>query len=69
MSGQADIISVLRTATQAVSAVMPIITEGDITGSVVSLIPDGETASKVGSELESKLIQTAAGFLSKQLES
>lgn len=52
-----------------VSAVMPIITEGDITGSVVSLIPDGETASKVGSELESKLIQTAAGFLSKQLES
>ena len=52
-----------------VSAVMPIITEGDITGSVVSLIPDGETVSKVGSELESKLIQTAAGFLSKQLES
>ena len=52
-----------------VSAVMPIITEGDITGSVVSLIPESETSSKIGGDLEAKLIQTAAGFLSRQLES
>ena len=48
---------------------MPIITEGDITGSVVSLIPESETSSKIGGDLEAKLIQTAAGFLSRQLES
>ena len=64
-----SLIHIYQDSGYFVSAVMPLITEGDVTGSVVSLIPDGETASKVGSELESKLIQTAAGFLSKQLES
>ena len=50
-----------------VSCAMPIITEGDVTGCVVSLIKDG--ATRMGEELEVKLIQTAAGFLSRQLES
>ena len=49
-----------------VSCAMPIITEGDVTGCVISVIKDER--ERRGEELESKLIQTAAGFLSKQLE-
>ena len=46
---------------------MPILTEGDITGAVVSLKRgDGEV---MASDVETKLIQTAAGFLGRQLES
>ena len=48
-----------------VSCLMPIITEGDVTGCVASVKTD-DTA--VPRELEAKLIQTAAGFLGKQLE-
>ncbi len=48
-----------------ISCLMPIITEGDITGCVVSLADSERSAN----ELEIKLIQTAATFLSKQLES
>ena len=50
-----------------VSCAMPIITEGDIIGCVVSMMPvDVEKNEK--SEVETKLVQTAANFLSKQLE-
>ena len=50
-----------------VGCLMPIITEGDLAGCVASLrIDDGKPP--VPAELESKLIQTAAGFLGKQLE-
>ncbi len=52
-----------------VRCLMPILTEGDITGCVASVRnPDGDNKS-VAPELESKLIQTAATFLGKQLES
>ena len=51
-----------------VSCLMPIITEGDLTGCVASLRLDGDGKSSVSPEMESKLIQTAAGFLGKQLE-
>ena len=47
-----------------ISALMPIISGGDITGSVISLT-GGEHHT---AELEAKLIQTAASFLAKQLE-
>ena len=50
-----------------VSVCMPILSEGDIIGSVVSIIPEGENHTP--DETEIKLIQTAAAFLSKQLES
>ncbi|MBE6541994.1 MAG: AbrB/MazE/SpoVT family DNA-binding domain-containing protein [Ruminococcaceae bacterium] len=54
----------------AVSCLMPIITEGDIAGCVASLKPaDGDKTTSIAPELEAKLIQTAAGFLGKQLES
>jgi AbrB family transcriptional regulator (stage V sporulation protein T) len=51
----------------SVSCLMPIITEGDITGCVASVhSADGE---RVSHEIEVKLIQTAALFLGRQLES
>ena len=54
-------------STYTVSCAMPIITEGDVTGCVVSLMKNGSI--RMNEELENKLIQTAAGFLSRQLES
>ena len=50
-----------------ISCAMPMITEGDVTGCVVSLAKNGE--NRPSEELETKLVQTAAGFLSRQLES
>ncbi len=50
-----------------ISCAMPIITGGDVTGCVVSLCKSDSEAPN--GELESKLIQSAAGFLSRQLES
>ena len=48
---------------------MPISSEGDITGCVASVFAkDGQTQSGT-TDLETKLIQTAAGFLGRQLES
>ena len=52
-----------------VSCAMPILTEGDIIGCVVSVGGSDGRSSDLSPELESKLIQTAAHFLGKQLES
>ena len=53
-----------------VSCAMPIITEGDMIGCVCAMMPEGgEWERQMPSETECKLIQTAAGFLSKQMES
>ena len=49
-----------------ISCAMPIITEGDVTGCVISVVKDEN--ERRGDEVESKLIQTAAGFLSRQLD-
>ena len=52
------------------SCAMPILTEGDIIGCVASVVDvNGPRASEICTELEMKLIQTAASFLGKQLES
>jgi len=61
-------VSITEGSPYSVSCLMPIITEGDITGCVVSLIA-GDGKNTVNQELETKLIQTAAGFLGKQLDS
>jgi AbrB family transcriptional regulator (stage V sporulation protein T) len=57
--------------THFISCAMPIISEGDIIGCVVSVQPYDE--SRAGNaptgDVEVKLIQTAAGFLGRQLES
>ena len=52
-----------------VSCAMPIFAEGDVIGCVVSVgSTDGKT-EMLGTDTEVKLIQTAAGFLGRQLES
>lgn len=55
-------------AAARVSCLMPIASEGDITGCVASVYAD-EASMKAPTDLETKLIQTAAGFLGRQLES
>lgn len=53
-----------------VSCAMPIISEGDIIGCVVSLAErESSNREKVSAEVESRLVSTAASFLGKQLES
>ncbi len=56
--------------THYVNCAMPILSEGDIVGCVVSAwqynLP---TNGKISDEIESKLIQTAGMFLGKQMES
>ena len=44
--------------------VVPIVSEGDAIGSVVFILKDGEEAG----EIESKLAESAAGFLGKHME-
>lgn len=46
-------------------AIVPIITEGDVIGAVILL--NSNSKSKMG-EVEQKLIQSAAGFLGRQME-
>ena len=50
-----------------ISCAMPIISEGDIAGCVVSLTSSSGERT-LDSDLEKKLVMTAASFLSKQLE-
>lgn len=53
-----------------VSCAMPIISEGDIIGCIVSGWQyDVPTTDKINESIESKLIQTAGIFLGKQMES
>ncbi|MFA5561033.1 MAG: stage V sporulation T C-terminal domain-containing protein [Eubacteriales bacterium] len=53
-----------------VSSAMPIITEGDLIGCVCALLPvDGQDTVIMSEDLEVKLVQTAAHFLGRQLES
>ena len=53
-----------------VNCAMPILSEGDIVGCVVSAWQyDMSTNGKIADEIESKLVQTAGMFLGKQMES
>ena len=52
-----------------ISCAMPIISEGDLVGCVVSVRGDQSAPShQLAADAEAKLIQTAAGFLGRQLE-
>ena len=53
----------------SIRCAMPILAEGDLIGCVASVCPNGSSKSELKPELEAKLIQTAALFLGKQLES
>ena len=50
----------------ALSCAMPIIAEGDVIGAVATVLKENERVAP--SDVEIKLIQTAAAFLGKQLE-
>ena len=53
-----------------ISCAMPIISEGDVIGCVVSGISkDTDLSNRISSDVEIKLIQTAGMFLGKQMES
>lgn len=52
-----------------VSCAMPIISDGDITGCVASVIPTDGSIRPISRDIETKLIQTAAGFLGRQIGS
>lgn len=51
-----------------VRCAMPIISNGDIIGAVASMLDDSIETGSINRDVESKLIQTAASFLGKQLE-
>ena len=53
-----------------IGCAMPIVSEGDIIGCVVSVhTGEGDRMAAPSNDVETKLIQTAAGFLGRQLES
>lgn len=55
-------------SSHCISCAMPILTEGDIVGCVASLIdPSAPHVQGFSRETEAKLVQTAAGFLGRQL--
>lgn len=59
-------IPIVEGSQHYISCAMPIITDGDVTGCVAS-VTNGDAPTLQGS-VETKLIQTAAGFLGRQLE-
>ncbi len=54
--------------THFIHCAMPILSEGDLVGCVVSVRGDQAPANAMLPDAESKLIQTAASFLGRQLE-
>ncbi len=59
-------VSADYTGKYTVSCAMPIISDGDVVGCVVSLVQKGESAKNP--ETEEKLVESAASFLGRQLE-
>ena len=69
ISSGSEPIPVIDGGSHFVSCAMPILAEGDIVGCVASVCNmDNPDENILDTELETKLIQTAAGFLGKQLE-
>ncbi len=65
-----ETISVTDDGTHYVSCAMPILSEGDIIGCIISGWQyDAPTTDKINDSIEAKLIQTAGIFLGKQMES
>ena len=66
--GEERILVTTDSASHAVSVAMPILSEGDLVGCVISLLPKEGEKTSLDNDIETKLIQTAAGFLGRQLE-
>ena len=69
-NGDTEPRSIIRDGgAHTVSCAMPIISEGDVVGCVVSAKPlEGDGTDRLAFDIEAKLIQTAAGFLGRPLE-
>ena len=70
--GETKFAPINDTCSHYIACAMPIISEGDILGCVVSLESTDSPAQRVSEHeksVEVKLVQTAAVFLGKQLES
>ena len=68
--GNGEAMSIIRDGgSHTVSCAMPIISEGDVVGCVVSARTAEGGYDNAATDVEAKLIQTAAHFLGKQLES
>ena len=67
-AGEAKFSPIVDGGSHYITCAMPIISEGDVLGCVAALCADGATRTENGS-VEAKLVQTAAAFLAKQLES
>ncbi len=65
--GEAPVYAIAEGGSHFVRCAMPIISEGDIVGCVISL--GTEEKKPIALDVETKLIQTAARFLGRQLES
>ena len=69
-ASEEKIPAILDASSYYLNCAMPIITEGDMIGCVCTVVSDTDKEiAALSSESEAKLIQTAAGFLSKQMES
>ncbi|MBE6655378.1 MAG: AbrB/MazE/SpoVT family DNA-binding domain-containing protein [Ruminococcaceae bacterium] len=69
-SKQERVFAVIDGGDHYLNCAMPIITEGDMIGCVCTVTSDEEQENPaISVESEAKLIQTAATFLSKQMES
>ena len=69
-SGKEDKFVIDMGREHIISCAAPIISEGDVIGCVLSgWQPSSPFSEKIASEIEAKLIQTAAIFLGKQMES
>ncbi len=68
--GEEKLSPVQNEGVHYISCAMPIISEGDILGCVVSLVNRGSSkrSNLAGNGIEAKLVETAAGFLGRQLE-
>ena len=68
--GEEKLSPVQNEGVHYISCAMPIISEGDILGCVVSLVnrESSKRSNLAGNGIEAKLVETAAGFLGRQLE-
>ncbi len=68
-SGQERLPAIADGGSHYISCAMPILSEGDIIGCVCSVLHrDQANEGRLDGDLEGKLIQTAAGFLGRQME-
>ena len=66
--GEANVSAIAEGGSLHVRCAMPILSEGDVVGCVVSLGGTENDKKLPAVDVETKLIQTAAGFLGRQLE-